>query len=339
MPSLVIQTSFFGDLILTTPLIAELATRGPVDVVATPQAAPILAHNPDIRRLVPFDKRGTHRGLSGMRLIAAAVRADDARAAAYCVQGSLRTGVLAILAGYRHRVGFETSAGRWLYTTRVPHPMDRHYAARVLGLATGGTGIAPAGDLLRPRVYPGAAEREVVDSLLGDAGHRGEPLVALAPGSIWGTKRWPWYAELAARLPPDVRPAVVGSGDDLPLADAICHATGGRAIVAAGRLSLLGSAELLSRAVLLVANDSAPTHLASAVGTPTLTLFGPTVPAFGFGPLAPESDVMGHPGLPCRPCHTHGPAVCPLDHWRCMRELSVDAVADRALAMLRARAA
>jgi ADP-heptose:LPS heptosyltransferase len=57
----------------------------------------------------------------------------------------------------------------------------------------------------------------------------------------------------------------------------------GRALDATGRLSLLASAELIRRARLLVTNDSAPLHLASAVGTPTLAVFGPTVPAFGFG--------------------------------------------------------
>ena len=81
-------------------------------------------------------------------------------------------------------------------------------------------------------------------------------------------------------------------------------------------------AELIRRAALLVTNDSSPQHLASAMGTPTITLFGPTVPAFGFGPLAPRSIALGTAGLDCRPCHHHGPQVCPLQHWRCMRELT-----------------
>lgn len=76
-------------------------------------------------------------------------------------------------------------------------------------------------------------------------------------------------------------------------------------------------------------NDSAPQHLASAVGTRTLTLFGPTVPAFGFGPLAPGSDTMGHVSLDCRPCDKHGPAHCPLGHFRCMLELTPASVAAR----------
>ena len=96
----------------------------------------------------------------------------------------------------------------------------------------------------------------------------------------------------------------------------------------------LRRAELIGRARLLVTNDSAPQHLASAMGTPTLTIFGPTVPEFGFGPLAPGSASLGVADLACRPCDSHGPQRCPLGHWRCMTEQAPAAVAERALALL-----
>jgi heptosyltransferase-2 len=63
------------------------------------------------------------------------------------------------------------------------------------------------------------------------------------------------------------------------------------------------------------------------MGTPTLTIFGPTVPEFGFGPLAERHAVAGLDGLSCRPCHRHGPQRCPLGHWRCMRELGPEYIA------------
>src|SRR5438034_316720 len=88
--------------------------------------------------------------------------------------------------------------------------------------------------------------------------------------------------------------------------DACPIATDGAAIDATGRLSLLASAELIGRTIALVTNDSAPQHLASAMGTPTITIFGPTVPEFGFGPLAPRSITIGHHQLACRPCDRHG---------------------------------
>jgi heptosyltransferase-2 len=84
----------------------------------------------------------------------------------------------------------------------------------------------------------------------------------------------------------------------------------------------------------LVTNDSAPMHLASAMGTPTVAVFGPTVPDFGFGPLSPRASVVGHDTLPCRPCDRHGPDRCPLGHHRCMRELPPALVVERARTLL-----
>jgi heptosyltransferase-2 len=160
-----------------------------------------------------------------------------------------------------------------------------------------------------------------------------ERLIALAPGSVWATKRWPYYKELAQELAGTGRIVVVGAQDDAPLALEIRTAVP-NAVDATGVLPLLGSAELIGRCAVIVTNDSSPLHLASAMGTPTVAIFGPTVPEFGFGPLAPSSVVVGHETLACRPCHRHGPRRCPLTHFRCMRELTADVVAARARTLI-----
>jgi heptosyltransferase II len=330
--SLLIQTSFLGDAILTTPLIRELAARGPVDVVTTPASAALLANDPHVRRVVAYDKRGDQAGLGALRRLAGRVRADAPTAVAYLAQGSLRSAALAWLAGYRTRVGFDTSAGRWLYTRRVAYRRDRHHAERLLSLAVGDVTFTP--ERLQPALYPGDAERTAVETLLRAAGADDDPLLALAPGSIWATKRWPGFVELARDLTRHGRLVVIGSREDAELGRAITDAVGGAAVDATGRLSLLASAALIGRCRVLVSNDSAPQHMASAMGTPTVAIFGPTVPAFGFGPLAPLSIVSEVSGLACRPCHSHGPRQCPLGHWRCMRELSVIAVGDSARTLL-----
>lgn len=343
--SLVIQTSFLGDVVLTTPLIAELAARGPVHVVVTREAAPLLARNPDVHALTVYDKRGSARGVSGLAAVAAELTAARARIArdgateaiAYLAQGSVRSAALARLAGFRARIGFTTSAGRWLYTHRVTYRDDRHHAERLWGLAARDD-AAPSPEQLRPRLFPGRAEREAVDGLLADGRPSGTPLIALAPGSVWATKRWPYYAELARALAGEARLAVIGGKDDASLAAEIAAGAGAHVIDATGRLSLLGSAELIRRCEVLVTNDSAPQHLASAMGTPTVTAFGPTVPEFGFGPLAPRSVTVGVTGLACRPCDRHGPMRCPLGHWRCMRDLQVETVVNAVRAARRAGA-
>ena len=333
--SLVIQTSFLGDTVLTTPLLVQLARRGEVDVLTTPASAALLANHPSVRTIVVYDKRGVDRGLAGFWRLAQRLRAARYEVA-FLAQGSLRSAALAVVAGIPSRVGFDTSAGRWLYTKRVAHRDDLHHAARLLRLARP-NGRPAATDELRPSLHPGDDERSAVNALLARHGVApGEPLIALAPGSVWATKRWPYYAQLAALLERHGRVAIVGGADDAELARAIVAAAP-RAIDATGHLSLLASAELIGRAAALVTNDSAPMHLASAMGTPTVSIFGPTVPAFGFGPLAPTSIVVGHDGLTCRPCDRHGPQRCPLGHFRCMRELDADMVAEQVRSLLPSR--
>jgi heptosyltransferase-2 len=336
--SLVIQTSFLGDTVLTTPLIAELARRGPVDVVVTPASAPLLKNNPDVRELIVYDKRGDARGMTGLwrasrSLVTRCPPGAGARDAtcvdvAYLAQGSVRSAMLAMLAGIRERVGFSTSAGRLLYTRTIPYRDDLHHAERLWRLAVGLGAPLESAETIRPRLYPGDEESAAVEALLSEHGWDGEPLLALAPGSVWATKRWPYFPELAQRLASRWRIAVLGGPRDLDETRAIVEALGPahRPVVATGKLSLLGSADLLRRSAALVTNDSAPLHLASAMGTPTVAVFGPTVPEFGFGPLAPRREVAGHPSLSCRPCDRHGPSRCPLSHWRCMRELAPESL-------------
>ena len=324
--SLVVQTSFLGDVILTTPLLTELARRGPVDVVVTKAAAPLLRGHPAVRDVIVFDKRGSDRGLAGIRRMARRMsRRDDGTPrgieAAYFAQMSLRSALLPWLARVPVRVGWAASKpGRLFYTTRIPYAREAHHAVRCWQLAFP-DGAPEVSAMPAPTLVPGGDERAAVDALLAPTTD-GRPLVALSPGSVWGTKRWPYFPELAALLAPLARVVVVGGPGEGELARAIVAAAPAGAVLdATGRLSLLASAELIRRARVLVTNDSSPLHMASAVGTPTVAIFGPTVPAFGFGPLAQGSVVVEHQQMPCRPCHHHGPERCPLGHFKCMKEI------------------
>ncbi|MGH7537990.1 MAG: glycosyltransferase family 9 protein, partial [Gemmatimonadales bacterium] len=106
MTSLVVQTAFLGDVVLTTPLLAALAQRhGPLDVVTTPAAAPLLETHPAVRRVIPYDKRGADRGWDGLRRLARSLRAEG-YAVAYLPHRSLRSAALAWLARIPRRVGY-----------------------------------------------------------------------------------------------------------------------------------------------------------------------------------------------------------------------------------------
>lgn len=319
------QTSFLGDVILTTPLIAELARRGPVDVLVTPVGANVLANNPHIRTIIRYDKRNTYGAALSLWQTIKKLRESRPYDAAYLAQGSFRSGLLAMMTGAKERIGFASSTGHVLYTTQLKYRPDRHHAERLWSLSMSECADPPTPAQTRPRLYPSDEDRRTIDALLRRSGGAEPPFVALAPGSAWGTKRWPYYLELAKRLCDDFRLALIGSSADEQVAEQITVEVGERAVInTVGQLSLLASAELIGRAQAIVTNDSAPQHIASAMGTPTLTIFGPTVPEFGFGPLAERRAVAGHQALSCRPCHRHGPQRCPLGHWRCMRELSPD---------------
>jgi heptosyltransferase-2 len=336
MSSLVVQTSFIGDVVLTTPLIAELAKRGPVDVVTGSGGAALLANDPAIRRTIVYEKSASDGGIAGFLRTTRRIRAGDHNngsepyETAYLAQGSVRSAMLAIAAGAKQRVGFGRSGGSTLYTRRVLFREDRHHAERLWSLSMSDCADPPTPEQIRPRLYPGEAERAAVDTFLSESfDDRSGSIIALAPGAAWGTKRWPYFPELATRFADSHSIIVIGGEDDKSLAETIIGSCPpGRVASAAGRLTLLASAELIGRAQALVCNDSFPQHLGSAMGTPTLTIFGPTAADFGYGPLAPGSMAVGHEQLRCRPCHHHGPVRCPLGHWRCMRELSSGEIAE-----------
>ncbi|HEX7939514.1 MAG TPA: glycosyltransferase family 9 protein, partial [Gemmatimonadaceae bacterium] len=146
--SLVIQTAFLGDVILTTPLIAELAKRGPVDVVTTPAAVALLANNPAIRSVFVYDKNGADAGIGGFLRLAGKLR-KSRYDGAYLAQQSGRSGALALASGAKRRVGFATSSARLLYSSRIEYRKDAHHAARLLDLAGAASGDS------RPRLFPG----------------------------------------------------------------------------------------------------------------------------------------------------------------------------------------
>lgn len=316
--TLVIQTAFLGDVVLTTPLLSALAAiDGPVDVVTTPAAAVLLEHHPAVRQVIGYDKRGVDRGLGGLWRLGRRLR-EHHYARIVLPHRSWRSAALAMIAGTRERIGFADSPAARSYTRRVVRlPDGVHETKRLLALAGPDAPSEPVSLGLTASDYAAAdrwlAERQIAPGF-----------IAMAPGSIWGTKRWPGYPALA-RLT-DRPMVVIGSAADAPLGEMIAAGAPERAHNACGALPLRTSAALIERAALLVTNDSAPLHLATAVGTPIVAIFGPTVPAFGFGPLSPHDRVV-EIELDCRPCSRHGPQVCPLGHHRCMRDLSAIAVA------------
>ena len=337
---LLAQTSFLGDAVLTTPLWRALRDALPsTDVwwLVRPDAAPVVTPLSGPDRVLVFDKRGGDGGLGGIARVAGRLRALDFDVA-IAVQRSLRTALTLALAGIPERIGFAGAAGSPFYQHRVAH-RGAHARDRLLALA------APLGVVPRPAPDPelvtDPAAVASVDRILGDAGVDARaPLLVVAPGAAWETKRWPAsrFAELVRDLVPRAfaHVAVVGMAGDRAhaavIAECLRAAGPGAVVDLTGRTTTAELVALLARASLLVANDSAPAHVAAALGRPVVSLFGPTVPAQGFAPLGTRVRIVER-ALACRPCSRHGSSYCPIGTHECLAGLPAAEVARAALAL------
>jgi heptosyltransferase-2 len=316
--ALVIQTAFLGDTVFTSALVGAVRGRWPaaeIDLCVAPRAQDIARAIPGVSQVHVFDKRGADRGLGGLRRVAARL-ATRQYPLAVLPHRSLRTALLAWLAGIPERVGFAGAAGSLLYTARVPTPHDAFLLqeadmARALGAEPAPMQLAP-----RPEWLSAAG------AALGEGAR--ERLAAVCLGSEWATKIWPsaQVSELVHRLADSgFRPVLLGGPRERALAKEIGAA--GDCIDTTG--NPVGEAlAILSLSSLAVGGDTGLVHAARALGVPTVALFGPTAPGMHlFGPRERAVTL----DLPCSPCSAHGSRHCPLGHHRCLRDLDVEQVA------------
>jgi heptosyltransferase-2 len=314
---LVIQTAFLGDVVLTTPLFRAVKERWPESYVAAlviPETAPILAGLPTVDEVIAYDKRAG--GAGEFRRIIRKVRGERFDVV-LSPHRSVRSGTIAWLSGARRRIGYRESAAPFYYSERVRRPPDRHETGRILALAEA---LGIEGTNPRPDVALSDGEREAARAAAGK-----QRYAVISPSSVWPTKRWP--AEGFAAVGDYLRGrgyavVITGSGNEREACAAVKGAMRSPALDFSGRTTPRELAALVAEGAVLVANDSAPVHLASAFDTATVAVFGATVPAQGFAPLASRSAVVEVRDLACRPCGEHGGRRCPEKHFRCMMDLS-----------------
>jgi heptosyltransferase-2 len=333
-----IQTSFLGDIILQTAALHYVAEQHPhvrQYLITTPLGAKALAGHPALYRLLVFDKRGRSM-LAAVKMVKRELL-ECQRDSTVLLQAhrSVRSSLLALALGFT-TITYDESHFSFLADYRVPRVAVLHETQR-LSLLLEPLGVKREQVFRsRPTLTPlvTAAMQTLGNSLSSN------PVIGIAPGSVWGTKRWPvaHYIELAQMLLDKTKATllILGSVDEKPAAVAMevaLERQSSRVINLAGKTSLDDLRDLYPRLNLLISNDSSPLHYASAFQVPTLAIFGATVPALGFGPLAAQSQIA-QMNLDCRPCSDHGPQVCPLGHFKCMRDLLPERVADLALKLL-----
>jgi len=307
---LVIQTAFLVDVILATALVGGLRQYYPkvtIDMLVRKGNESLLAGHPYLGEVLIFDKKDKTRSLRQLMRGVRRQRYDLVVNA----QRLFSSGLIAVLSGAKHIVGYDKNPLSFGYSRKVPHRVGdgTHEVTRNQQL------IAPFTDeeAARPRLYPSEASLKKVPV--------NGPFVTVAPTSVWFTKQWPpekWIV-LIDLLPPDQDVYLLGApGDRSACAYIQTGATHPSVYNLAGELSLLDSAAYMSKAIMNYANDSAPIHLASAMNAPMTAVFCSTVPAFGFTPISDQSKVVEYVGaLPCRPCGLHGHKACPEGHFRC----------------------
>jgi heptosyltransferase-1 len=345
MRILIVKPSSFGDIVMTLPALALLRRKHPgaeLGWFVNAEFAGLLDGHPMLARLHVWDRgrrgsiAGFVRGAASLRHVLREVRALHYDVA-YDFQGLFRSGVVTKRSGAPVRIGFNDARelSTAFYTDKRTVP----------------AGLAHAVDRYRALVDPQATDkvefplaidenaRAEAQALLAELGlQAGEPFVAINPAARWPSKQWPpeRFGAAAARLHQHagLRSVCIGSASFRKEADAVAKAGGEAVLDATGRTSLKGLAALLQHAGFLLTNDSGPMHLAVAVGTPVVALFGPTDPA-KIGPYGPGHEVVGVP-MDCTPCAQRD---CPIRP-SCMDSLDLESVVracERTLARLRTR--
>lgn len=323
---LIIKLRYIGDVLLATPVLTALRRQFPaarLTMAVNRGTEDMLKDNPDINDVLVIDRGGLAAEIGFLR--------DVRRRRFDCVidlTDGDRSAAMAWASGARVRIGFNDEH-RWrglLYTsvvsTSAVHRVERDLAAvRALG-------INPKHDKPVLRLTP--QEDGDAVSLLQQIGARGgrdsvdRPLVLLHPGARYWFKSWPVerFAELADRLcDQGCRVLVGGATQDRVTAKAIHKQARSAPSLLAGRVSLRQFAAVVKQCALFIGNDTGAMHIAAAVGTPIVALFGPSNPA-EWGPRGESVTVLSK-NLDCRPCFH---PTCTRGEGNCMRQISVDEV-------------
>ena len=351
---LVVRVDLLGDVVLSLPAVRLLARAYPgaqIDMLVQKSTAAILEGQPGIHRVLAYDPHIWRRpssylwppnwqGAIGVFRTMRAANYD----LAVSISGDMGS-ILTRISGATRRYGYAKEAYPYFLTHPLPggrYLTHKHEVQYVLALAEAAAGIPASPQDAAPTLLLVPAAVDHAEQVLRRARQalgRSGPVVALHGGARNGqAKRWPTghFAELAERLIRDFDALVVltGAGNEAPLAEAIAAKCRYPLLNLVGRTSLPQLAAILAAGELVISGDSGPMHVAGAVGTPVISLHGPTDPELS-GPVSERGLVLRR-ALWCSPCYdASATAECPFGNPVCMKELKVDTVLAAARRMLR----
>lgn len=348
--TLFIRPDHIGDMLLSTPAIraARATITGEIHVLAGAWSAGILEPFTEIDQILTLPFPGFDRGIHKFNLLDPYTRLINAalnlRKVGYRSTVILRRdhwwgAALAFLAGIPERIGYDLPEVAPFLTHAIP-AQDEHAIQQSLRLVENWTGKLAESNI--PYDFPvNEQDRIYIDGLLKNRGVAPrQPIICIHPGAGTWVKRWSGekWAAIAETLQEQmsVTAVITGSADEAELAADITRNMRRKAQVISGEINLAQLAALYQRASLVIGADSGPLHIAAAVKTPTVALFGPADPV-EFRPWGdPQQHIVLTSDIACRPCRILDWSHDDPQYHPCVKDISIAQVLDAARRILNA---
>lgn len=336
----VIQTAFLGDIALSFYLLQNLKEINPevkLSFITTKLGSEIAQAVECIDDIMVFDKRGIHKSGRGLRVFAKMINQQKPDCI-ISLHKSYRTSKLVSKLKAKYKVGFDNAAlSYFVYNFRQKYHPSLSEINRSLSLLN-------AFDIdskkIKENIHVKVQFSEKIKNDLKNflpAEFNNSDIIAVAPGSIWATKRWipEYFEETVKMLLQDGKKCIlIGSNSDEIICGKIeehinnwdADLCGTSLLNLCGKTNLIELLHILSLVRITLTNDSAPAHLSELVNTPAAVIFGPTSPIFGFAPHLSKSEIIELTSLACRPCEIHGSDKCPIKTHDCMKLLTPEIV-------------
>ncbi|NLX18411.1 MAG: lipopolysaccharide heptosyltransferase II [Desulfobulbus sp.] len=340
---LIRSTNWIGDAIMTTPAVRTVRENFPdseITMLVHPWVSDVFRFSPRVDRLMMYEKKGRHKGIRGILKLAAELR-EKQFDCAILLQNAFEAALLTMLAGIPVRGGYTTDGRGLLLTHGVPkiNELNKKHEVNYYQRIMQGLGFIPAPNELELYI-PGdqidLARKKLREYAGNRAGH--VQIIGFNPGAAFGpAKRWPEekFADLADMLVQKTDAVILlfGSAADKETAAAIkklAVRASSRIIDLSGKTTLIEAMALIGECDVFVTNDSGLMHVAAALHTPLVAIFGST-DHIATGPFSDNAEVIRRP-LPCSPCKK---SQCPEKHFRCMKLIDSQEVCSTVLRMLK----
>ncbi len=312
--ALIIRPRAIGDILLTTPFIRALKKRIPgikIDYLCEPMGLPILENNPYLSDVIVYEKNKLKKMAPSVKMMETARFYNGLRARKYDIVfdlfGNLRTALMSFLTGARYRAGFTFRGRKIFYNIRVkPDRAPKYNVYYHMDLLKA---INVQDDGEKMDFYFGNEEKAYISNFFKSKRISDKDLiVGINPAGSWPTKRWPEqkFSTLADRIIEDlkgVKIIVLWGPNEEAMAELVVSGIKNDKsdVYIAPETSIKQLGALIEKIKVLVTNDGAPKHIADALGTPTVAIFGPTNYK-SWNPANSEIHTAVTGGEACAPC-------------------------------------